>query len=240
MKQYIKSFRIFAVPQLLRSVLGGGVGACVGIAIVFLLDLLAASGTDDDFRNGFIAGFMPSVGIVVPVISMVLMNGIFSAINPIAQGYKYYHSLPQGAEHFRRAVICGNLLSFILCLLWALVMIPLGTFVGNPLIVLMDLYFGFLGLGIINLTGFTVKGWIRIVGMVPIFVLAGFAAGFTAAMTEDGETINPVIIAVLLAVSIAAFAAGFVFSLVNAKKKWYTADKIKAADKAKEAAAWTE
>ena len=237
MKQYIKSFRIFAVPQVITSVLGGGVGACVGIAIVFLLNLLSASGADDDFRNGFLAGFMPSVGIVVPVISMVLMNGIFSAINSIAQGYKYFHSMPQGAEHFRRAVICGNLLSLILCLLWALVMIPLGTFVGNPLIVLMDLYFGFLGLGIINLTGFNIKGWIRIVGMVPIFLLAGFSAGFTAAMTEDGETISPVIIISILVFSLAVFAVGFVFSLVNAKKKWYTADKIKAADKAKEAAA---
>lgn len=220
-KEYIKSFRIITATQVVRSVLGGLLGGAVGVAVVGLLNLISGS----EEMGAFWAGFSPAIGILVPMLAMVILNGVFAALNPMAQGYKYFHSLLGGAEHFKRALICANLVSVLACVVWGLVMIPINLYIGNTFMSCIDIALGLVMLGIIDITGFSGKMWVRLLGILPVLFVFGFAGGFTVAMSEDGETIDAVFVVIMMAVSLVVFFAGLVYALLNAKKKWYAEEK---------------
>ena len=224
-KEYIKSFRIITATQVAHSVLGALVGGFIGLAAVNAMSLLSGD-VSEDFRAGFWAGFTPAFGILVPMLAMVILNGVFAALNPMAQGYKYFHSLPNGAEHFRRALICANLVSVLACVVWGLVMIPVNGLIGNSFMSCIDIALGLVMLGTINITGFSGKLWARLIGIVPICLGFGFAGGLTVAMSEDGETIDAVFVVIMMAVCLVVFFVGLVYALLNAKKKWYAAEKL--------------
>lgn len=223
-KEYIKSFRIITATQPAYTVLGGLVGGFVGLAAVNAMGLLSGD-VSEDFLAGFWAGFTPAFGVLVPMLAMVILNVVFAALNPMAQGYKYFHSLPNGAEHFRRALICANLVSVLACVVWGLVMIPINGLIGNTFMSCIDIALGLVMLGTINITGFSGKMWARLIGIVPICLGFGFAGGFTVAMAEDGETIDAVFVVIMMAVCLVVFIVGLVYALLNAKKKWYASEK---------------
>ncbi len=235
MKEYLNSFRIIAASQITRTVLQGGLGAAVGIALVFMMNIQLSTDINEDFREGFFAGFLPAIGIMLPVMAIVVLNGIFNALNPAAQGYKYYHSLPNGSVHFKRALITGNIISLLTCTLWSFALFPIYALINCADLAWVGVIMGFLGLGIANFVGFSKRIWVRFLGLFPICAITGFLMGFFSAFDEDGKFGNDAIPVVLLAVSAAVFAAGFIFAIYNSTRKWNFTEKEKS-EKHEEAA----
>ncbi len=223
-KRYYMSFRIFAANFLITKVLGTfGLLFLVLAGIGLLLEIISPS-DNDSFWGGFVSSFAPISCSAVTVVGIMFLNVIFSYNYPINTGYKYFHSLENGRERFKEAIIFANVLGVIIILMCSLLYFVLFTLTDTGFSPLLFTGFGLACLGIADLTGFVKNQWIRLFYIMPMCMLAGFFAGFSVSADEDddlpGIFTSPLPAAIFLAAGIALCIAGFVFIRLRAAKKW--------------------
>lgn len=205
----IRSFRILVgtVKQYVKmfSVLIGG------MAVIGVIDKLVKY----EWLSGIISGFVPVFSaITLPTFTLVTLIGVFNTNSPETIGYKYYHSLPNSAEHFRNSVIFTNVLAVVIL---AAFMAVVALFF-NAETAMCAAAITLFTTGIMNFMGYTKLLWLK---LIPLGLAGGFAGGFGMGFSAASEiTIEPSFYVVMLGVSAAVFAAGVVFAVVKAKSAW--------------------
>lgn len=228
MREYIRSFHIFSGNQLMKQALGCLAGGVVGFSFVILMYCIGDLHSEEFNATEFFSGFLPGFGIIVPMLTIVLLNGVFNAINPTAQGYKYFHSIADGGRHFRRALITVNALSVLLCALWSALLIPFAAWLFpeiSPVVIILDSFIGLMMTGYIDFAGFSDKLIIRLAGIGFICAFLGFVMGFSVALEDDGK-IPDWIFWAGMGICVAVFVGGFIYAMLNAEKKWYAKEKL--------------
>lgn len=225
MKKYVNAFRMFFGRCNLSSMAAflGTMG--VMVLIVAALEFMTAGG---DFTAGMTAGMSIMLAGVIPLTGMIFLNALYAYANPATPGHKYFLSLPDSGEQFRRAVIAANVfslalglvLSAVMCMIFTLLHIDLGmTYFGLVLL--------FVLLGLCNFTGYVRNIAVRLVVMCGLFACTGFTAGFFSADNdEEGITFSylyekaPWLLFVLAGTAVLMFAAGLVYSVGVSRRKW--------------------
>lgn len=224
MKKYIQSFRVFfGVCQIRSFVIM--VAVIVGFTVLCgLTDFLP----DTSFLNGFAKGVSSMMGAISAAFGIMFLNVLYQYVSPVTAGYKYYHSMPDSAVHFRRAIAASNFLGIatglVLIAFISLVYLLIGVDTG---IIFFSAALLFLATGVCNFTGFIRSNTARIISLMGVMVLFGFAAGFTDGLRDEDESNaidllsqNPGIALTIGGVSIAVFIAGLIYSMTRAEKKW--------------------
>lgn len=205
----IRSFRIMA--GTVKAYLIMFAGLIGGIVVIGVVDRLAKS----EWLSGFINGAVPVISaITLPTFVAVTVIGVFNTNSPDVAGYKYYHALPNSAEHFRSSILFANLSGVVMTAAFMAVValfFKAETAVCAAAVTLLTT-------GILNFMGFTNSLWTR---MIPLGIAGGMGGAFCMGFVDGAEyTIALSVFAVMAAVSAAVFAAGVVFAVVKAKSAW--------------------
>lgn len=224
MKKYIQSFRLFFGTCQIKSMTIFAVIIAVLTALCGLSKLIPAN----DFLIGFAQGVSSMMGAMCAVFGLIFLNSLYQYMSPVNPGFKYYASLPDGASHFRRAIVIGNLLGIITGLVLLAIICALYLMIGVDVgIILFGISLLFLSTGVCNLTGFIKNNTVRVVSLMSVLCLFGFTVGFVSGSDEKNETTmlqffseNYGIALLIGGISIAAFITGLAYALAVAEKKW--------------------
>ncbi len=229
MKKYVSSFRLFFGRCSLTSMISFLAAMAAIILIVAVLEVFAAGG---DFITGMKDGMSVMLAGVVPTTGIIFLSTVYTYANPATPGHKYYVSVPDSAEHFRRAIIAANLFSLALGALLIAVMnlIFLPMRVGGGMA-----FYGFVlilaVMGLCNFTGYIKNTAARIAVITSTMCFTGFAAGFLGADVDDEDSFsalimdNPWLPWAVLGTAALVFAGGFVYSVAVSRKKWESGGK---------------
>lgn len=204
-----KSFRVMAgtIKQyVIMFIVAVGVTALFGLVRKFAVN---------EFVTGFIDGFVPLFSIIAVTVScMVASVGVFGANFPSAAGYKYYHSLPNSCELFRRALIFSDILAIESLVMYAAVV---AAFFGLEFM-LFTMSVGAFCIGLMNFFGHGRSPFTKI---IPFVVAGGLVGGFYTGVMEEGElSFSPLLIAILVSVAAALCVSGIAFAVLRAQKAW--------------------
>ncbi len=225
MKKYVNAFRMFFGRCNLSTMVSFLAVMAGMIIMVAGLETATAGG---DFTAGMTAGMSIMLAGVIPLTGLIFLNALYAYANPATPGHKYFLSIPDSAEQFRRAVIAANVfslalglvLSAVMCVVFTLLHIDFGmTYFG--LVILFAL------LGMCNFTGYVRNIAVRLVVICGLFAFTGFAAGFFSAGDDEEEiTLGmlyekaPWLVFVLAGTALLLFAAGLVYSIAVSRRKW--------------------
>lgn len=224
MKKYVSAFRIFFGRCNFSSMAAflGVMGAMV--VIVGVLEILASGG---DFTSGMAAGMSIMLAGVVPCAGMIFINSLYTYANPATPGHKYFISLPDSAEQFRRAVIAANVFSMALGLVLLAVMYGVFTLLRlDASMSLFGLLLLLLEVGMCNFAGYIRNLGARVAVIVPVMCGTGFAAGFLSSDDDNAFSFGtlyeqkPWLVFILFGAALLLFAAGLVYSVAVCRRKW--------------------
>lgn len=223
MKKYVNAFRIFFgrcdLSGMLSFIVVMGVMALGVAALEFLSD-------GGDFTAGMSAGMSIMLSGVIPLTGMIFLSALYTYANPATPGHKFFLSVPDSAEQFRRAVIAANVFSLALGLVLLAVMCGLYTLLQVDITMT---YFGlvmlFALLGLCNFSGYIRNTVVRVLLISGLFGGTGFSAGFIVGDSEEQSfcVINekfPWLIYVLVGAAVLLFVGGFIYSVAVSKRKW--------------------
>lgn len=219
MKEYIRSFRIFAAGLTKKTLLFLVIFGLV-LAACNLLSLLLGR---ESSAGEFLRGFTPMIGLMAPICGMMIVNTIFSFNHPMTPGYKYFHSISDSAAKFRRAVVTGNVITLIIVALCSALSIFLGNIadLGGIQYLMPAICVGMIGL--VNFTGFFKSMTSRFLSVLPMCMAGGFVGGFMSDDEMSGSDFlaaNGLAVAVIYAVCAAVLVGGMIYSTVCAERKW--------------------
>ena len=223
MKKYVNAFRVFFGKCNMTGMASFLITMAVMIAIVGALEYF----TSGDFTEGMTAGMSIMLAAVVPLTGMLFLNALYSYANPATPGHKYFLSMPDSAEQFRRAVIAANVfalalgavLSAVLYGVFSLLRADVGVSIFGQVIFFADL-------GICNFTGYMRNVAVRIIIICGSMGLTGFTAGFFSAGDEDEISFTeifskfPWLIGAMLGTAVLLFVGGLVYSIAMSRKRW--------------------
>lgn len=220
MKEMFRSFRIFTGNYSIKNVLSSGIAFVVVFGAMSLLSLIETP--EDSFLEGFVTAFVPAFSMFAPLLGAFLLNAVYLYNLPITAGYKYFHSMRDGGKRYVQAIIAANILTVIIAAVAVGIQAIIFSIVGSeaPYLYIMSIVIAMLMTGLINLIGNTRRQWLRMVSIIPVYLLAGGLFGFTAAMVEAGESIPDIIMWIMLAVATVVYAAGLIYTLAVSAKKW--------------------
>lgn len=225
MKQVLRSLRLFTAQYTITSLLQilvifGGIYVIIGLMGLGAMNVLEE--TPDSFLAGFFSSFLPGMTVMVPLIGVFLLNAIYSYNMPTTPGYKYFHSVNNSTKHFRRAIIVSNIAAVLMGLLAMLVTWLMIKWVGDILFSpVATLAICFMGIGIVNFTGFIKGQFARLISILPMCAVVGFVVGFTSVAEDETNTFDDEkIMYIVLVVAAAVAVAGFIFSMIKCEKKW--------------------
>lgn len=186
----------------------------VAVGVTVVLGLVKAFAANESVTD-FIDGFVPLFSIVAVTVScMIPPMGVFNANSTLAPGYKYYHSLPNAYELFRKALIFSNIVAIASMALYSAV----GALFFSMNFALFTIGAGAFCIGLLNFFG---HGKSPFAKLMPFFVAGGFAGGFATGGSEgNGFKLTPLFIAILLSAAAAVCVSGIVFAVLRAKKAW--------------------
>lgn len=172
---------------------------------------------NNEFFQGFMTGLVPFLcGVVALTIGFALVSAVFNGNWPEPPGYKFFHSVADGAGHFRRAILFSNMLSLFPIALYAAV----GGLMFQHFIIVIMTITAFFMLGLINLTSHIKSPWVRIGS----FCAVGFAYGFYAGINGDDEegiaTLPLNVTIIICAVVLVFYIASLIVVTMKAKKRW--------------------
>lgn len=195
--RYFDSYRLFHGKNSIKEY---GAIISVNMAALIVFGVLTRV-SENDFFRGFLTGFAPFVcGAVTVTIGFALVCGVSNGNLPANPGYRFFHSLADGAGHFRRALLFANVLSLFPVILYAAV----GGFLFEHFIIVVMTLTALLMTGFLNLTCHIKSPWIRIVA----FCVIGFVYGFYGGITGKDEDIVaelPMDVTVIVSAVILAF-----------------------------------
>lgn len=224
MKKYIQSFRVFFGATQLKSLV-------IFSAVIFGFMILCGAASflsENDFITGFAQGVSSMIGTLAAVFGLMFLNALYQSLSPSVPGYKYYRSLPDGAAHFRRAITAGNILGIaaglVLLALVSVVYVLIGV---EQTFTLFGIALLFAAAGVCNFTGYIRVNTARIISLMALMCVFGFALGFMdGSGEEEGLSAmqllsqNSGVFLMIVGGSIALFIAGLIYALALAEKKW--------------------
>lgn len=224
MKKYVDAFRMFFGRCNLSSMASFIGVMAVMVLVVAALEMLSLG---SDFTAGMTAGMSIMLAGVIPLTGSIFLNALYAYANPATPGHKYYLSIPDSAEQFRRAVIAANVFALGLGLVLSAIMDGVFTLLHTDISMT---YFGlvmlFALLGLCNFTGYIRNAVIRLVVVCGLFSCTGFAAGFFSADDEEGISLGflyekaPWLLFVLAGAALLLFAGGLIYSVAVSRRKW--------------------
>ncbi len=213
--KYFNSYKLFH-----------GINQFRNTVILILINLVILAGTgvavrvsDSEAFCGFMTGSMPLIcGALVAAVCYAMICNVFSGVMRTNSGYRFFRSIADGAEHFRRGIIAANMLSLIPIVLYAAVG---GVLFQHFIIIIMTVTLLFMN-GLVNLTGQIKAPWLRIA----VFAVIGFAYGFYAGANDsEGFVELPFNVTVIVCAVTAVF---YIISLIvvafRAEKLWNKED----------------
>ncbi len=218
MKEMFRSFSIFTGAYTIKNT---AQILLTFFAIFGAMSLLSAIPVQEgSFAAGFFTSFIPGFSMFVPMCGAFLLNALYNYNLPQMQGFKYLHSIPDSAEKFRQAIVAANIVALVIMLIAIAInsLLFYGFEIGTT--PLFAAFVSLLAIGITNLLGSTKKQWLRFVAMMPLFVGAGFAFGFSAAMQEKGEALPDFVLWIAFGVALVVYIAGLINTFAVCKKKW--------------------
>lgn len=223
MKEILKSVRIFTAQQTITSmltVLAGFLSAYVFIALLGVVVMFTEKADPDSFFSGFISGFVPSFTVLIPAAGVFFLSAIYNYNQPITPGYKYFHSLHDSEEHFKRAIIGANIIALLTGVVGTGINAVLQIFVPEMLNILLSPAVCLLGTGLMNFSGHIKNSLVRFIMIMPIFMGVGFLTGYMSSAEEDGEILPDTVLIIAVIVSALVYIAGLVFTLIRCKASW--------------------
>lgn len=211
--KYYDSYRLFHGKDSIMEY-GALTGANAGLLIFG--GLLARVVNNEHFQ-GFITGAVTFLcGVVALTVGFALVSAVFNGNWPEPPGYRFFHSVADGAGHFRRAILFSNMLSIFPIVIYAAV----GGLMFQHYIIVIMTTAAFFMLGLLNLTSHIKSPWVRIGS----FCVVGFAYGFYAGVTgkdEEGIATLPLDVTIIVcAVVLAFYIVSLVVVTMNAEKRW--------------------
>lgn len=153
--------------------------------------------------------------ICVPAYCVGTLMAIYGC-SSVANGGRYFHSLPNGAGIYRGAILFGNVISLCsVAVTFGVITLEVGIIQGMYLLIT-----AFLGLAVMNFLGHSKSMTSRIVVLMIIGTCAGFSAGFLDEDIDPDIGIMSIIAAAFLAVYIVALTV----SLRRAAAAWNKED----------------
>ncbi len=214
----LRSFRIFTGGFTIKNILQTAAAFVVVFGVMSLLSLVEVP--EDSFMAGFFASFIPAFGMFIPLLGAFLLNAIYNYNSPVTQGYKYFHSMCDGEKRYVGAILAANLVALVVLIIAVALQFGVFALIGKDIQPTASAAIAMIGIGVINLVGNTRRLWLRFVAIMPIFVIAGFTFGYSAALIEDGESIPNSVIWIAMGVAVVVYAAGLIYTLAVSAKKW--------------------
>lgn len=218
MKEMFRSFRIFTGGFTIKSILQTAAAFVVVFGVVSLLSLIEVP--EDSFMAGFFASFIPAFGMFIPLLGAFLLNAIYNYNNPMTQGYKYFHSMCDGEKRYVGAILAANLVALVVLIIAVALQFGVLALIGKGVSPAYSAVIAMIAIGVINLVGNTRRSWLRFFALMPIFVIAGFTFGYSAALIEDGESIPDIVMWIAMGVAVVVYVIGLVYTMATSARKW--------------------
>lgn len=222
MSRYINSMRLFLGSRFwLKPLVSLGIVA--GIIIVSAV-ISEFAPPDNDFLAGFVTGIMAMCSTMMPIVGVVYLMTLYSAVHRETPGFKFFSSVPDARGQFKRAVITSN----VLVILQGTVLIVVFYLIDRqPWTLLLSITVLLIITGIMNFSGIFRKQMTRLVLNTCQLVLIGFLEGLISSVEQDEKELFTSMITehtwmapLMLSVSAAVYAAGLAISLVGCGRKW--------------------
>lgn len=215
--KYFNSYKLFYGKNFVKEY-----SALISLntAVLLITGLLMFLINNEGFQD-FMTGFIPlTCGALAMGLGFGLVGSVFNGNLPANPGYRFFHSVAGGAEHFKRAIVFSNIMSLFPIALYGAV----GGLVFRHYIVVVMTVTGFFMIAISNLTSHMKSPWVRI----GAFMVIGFAYGFYAGVTgdeEEGVAELPLNVTIIVCALVAVF---YIISLIvvstTAEKRWSKED----------------
>lgn len=211
MREYVRDFRMFMGKTAIINTLWYTLAAAGG----FLIFLAVWEFTENDAVKGFCEGFIPMFSMLIPIIGYIPCNMMFSYNRAVTPGYKYFHSLPDSAKRFRRAILMGSIYPLPITLVWAVML-----WLWSPAVSLLMLFMDLTLKGAQNFFGHARSVVMMFIPMMVIVSSMGFVMGFTSSDDDSFLNMDPKIALPLALAGAAVFVLGTVYSTIVAESKW--------------------
>lgn len=212
MKRYIRDFLAFTGTTALKTVLWGELAGITLFGALVAVHTLA----DSEALRDFCEGFIPMFCTLIPIIGYIPCNAMFNYNRAANPGYKYFHSLPDSAGRFRRALLTSSIVSMAVVLIWAGAM-----WLWNPTVSMFVVFMGLSLKGTQNIFGHARSVMGMFLPILAVIFAMGFLMGFTAPDADSLIYMEPGgIFYAAPAAGAAVFVIGTVYSNVVAEKKW--------------------
>ncbi len=218
MKEMFRSFRIFTGNYSIKNAIQAGITFVVIFGAISLLSLIDAP--EDSFLEGFVAAFLPAFGMFVPMLGAFLLNAVYMYNLPITPGYKYFHSMRDGEKRYVQAILGANAVALIIMIVAVAIQFGAFALIGSGASPTYSVVLAMMAIGLFNLIGNTRRQWLRMVLMMPLFVVAGGFFGYTAALAEDGERIPDIVMWIAMAAAAVVYIVGLIYTMATSAKKW--------------------
>lgn len=211
--KYFNSYKLFYGKNFVKEY-----SALMSLnAAVMLITWLLMFLINNEGFQGFMTGFIPlACGGVTIGLAFGLVSAVFNGNWRDQPGYKFFHSIANGAEHFKRAIIFSNIMSLFPIALYGAV----GGLVFRHYIIVVMTVTAFFMLGLINFTSHIKSPWIRIASFMVVGFAYGFYAGANGSEDEDFAAL-PFDVTIIVCAVVAAF---YIISLIvvttTAEKRW--------------------
>ncbi len=207
----IKSYRVFVSSSNIKkySILNLAIFGAVLLTGIISLNL------SDESVKDYIEKIMACV-VISPVASLIPIANMYDAnIKGHSFGYNYFHSLKNSAQHFKNAIIFGNIMSLCIFLLYGAMMFVFFS-LENALIFLSIM---FLSSGVMNLFGFKQSIFARI---FPLAFLGGLVGAHCVIKVDEDIKIEDFlyVLTIIGIISVTVYIVGFFYAAVRAKSVW--------------------
>lgn len=215
--KYFNSYRLFYGKNFIKEY---SALLSLNTAVILITGLLTFLINNEGFQ-GFMTGFIPlTCGALAMGLGFGLVSSVFNGNLPSNPGYRFFHSVAGGAEHFKRAIVFSNIMSLFPIAMYALV----GGLMFRHYIIVVMTATGVFMIGITNITSHMKSPWIRIGS----FMMIGFAYGFYAGVTgdeEEGVAELPLNVTIIICAVVAVFyIISLIFVTTTAEKRWNRED----------------
>lgn len=215
--KYFNSYRLFYGKNFIKQY---SATISLNTAVLLITWLLMFLINNEGFK-GFMTGFASlTCGGLAMGLCFGLVSTAYNGNLPANPGYRFFHSVADGAEHFRRAILFSNIMSLFPIAIYGAVA---GLVFRHYIIVVMTAA-GFFMIALVNLTSHMKSPWIRIGSFVVIGFAYGFYAGINGSEDEDFASL-PLNVTIIVCAVVAAF---YIISLIvvttTAEKHWSKED----------------
>ncbi|MBD5129259.1 MAG: hypothetical protein HDT43_04980 [Ruminococcaceae bacterium] len=211
--KYYDSFKLFHGKNTIKEC-----GALIaGNTALLIVGGVLIRVVNNEHFQGFVTGMLTFLGgVVAMTLGFALVSAVFNGNWREQPGYKFFHSVADGAGHFRRATLFSNVLSLFPIAMYAVVG---GIMFGHFMIVIMTIT-AFFMMGLINFTSHIKSPWVRIGS----FSIVGFAFGFYAGINGKGEEDIPTfplnVTIIICAILLAFYIVSLIMVTVKAEERW--------------------